>query len=129
MEQKFNTVYQRLYLAPTDLFEIHINNDGRWPAVLKRIKWGFCDRKNIPPAPEYTEDVSFLDTIRPGVRSHKTKVIQIPLAIPEPAIFVRFEFFDVFLQKDRTAGFIVEMMPGKVDPMPVPAPEGYTNAT
>jgi hypothetical protein len=119
-------------LVLTNEFEIHINNHGRGPAALRRIRWGFCttDRSKMPPEPPYDAgNISFEDSIAPGAQSKLTKIVKIPNPTTMQAIVVRFDYYDVFLQQDDWAGFILEIIPGERLPIPIEAPEGYTRQT
>jgi len=113
-------------------FEIHINNHGRGPALLRRIRWGFCttDRSKMPPQPMYDAgNISFEDSIAPGAQGKLTKIVDLPKEAVGQAIVVRFDYYDVFLQQDDWAGFVLEIVPNQRLPIPVEAPEGYVRQT
>jgi hypothetical protein len=114
-------------------FKVHINNHGRTPADLKWIHYGFCSARNPPFTPDYTHCVSWVDSIGPGLRSHLTARIALPLTPADLAsqgwaFFARFVYRDIF-KGECTAGFIVEIFPGDRLPVPVEASPGYTLRT
>jgi hypothetical protein len=116
----------------TQQYEIHIHNMGRWPAILRRIRWGFCsDQKSeMPAVPEYNGgDMPFTDSVPPGRQSQLTKVVDIPFDRAPQAVVVRFDYFDVFLQKEDWAGFVQRITPNEAHTIPIDAPDGYIRHT
>jgi len=111
----------------TDKFEIHISNQGRTAAHLQRIRYGFCDPSEIllNAIPVYSKDEHFRDLIGPGAQ-RLTAVITLPDRNKSWAIFVRFEYYDVSQNQDAWAGFVVKLEDGEEFPVPLEAPEAYT---
>lgn len=115
-------------VVPTNSFQIHINNLGRGPAMLRRIRWGFCsaDKDKMPPQPDYNAgDISFVDSVAPGAQGQLTKVIEITNPTIVQALIVRFDYYDIFLQKDDWVSFIHQITPREQLPVPIEAPDGY----
>jgi hypothetical protein len=111
----------------TDKFEVHTSNQGRTAAHLQRIRYGFCSpgeilRNVVPP---YSRDEHFRDLIGPGSQ-RLTAVITLPDKNKSWAIFVRFEYYDVSQNQDAWAGFVVKLEEGEEFPVPLEAPEAYT---
>ena len=78
----------------------------------------------MPPSPIYSDDVQFL--VPPGAQSKLVNVVDIPNPGVEQVIAVRFEYFDVFLEREDRAGFVV---PSQQLTVPTEAPEGYIRHT
>jgi hypothetical protein len=112
-------------------FWIHINNHGRSPAELHEISYGFgpVERDKMPEVPPYQVTVPFFDSIAPGAQGKPTARITIPTSEEPQALFVRFHYLDTFLNRNCSAGFIIEIKRGEEFPVPIAAPPKYTERT
>jgi hypothetical protein len=110
-------------------FRITVHNHGGTAARLRWIWYGYIYFDPADePIPPYSERVSWVDSIGPGMSHHRVAAIPIPHPKAEQTIFVRFVYDDIYFG-ECTAGFIMRTIPGNPDPEPIAAPEAYTART
>jgi hypothetical protein len=79
-------------------FRLDVNNYGQTPGELFEYGIGFCkfsEVKNLSQTPVYKWHF-FRDIIQPGVGSRPTRFIEIPKEYPDPVIYGRFGYRDVW---------------------------------
>jgi len=84
-----------------------VNNYGKTPGLLTEFAVGFCPRTNIPDRPKYTIREKFHDWIPPVPELVRpVRSIDLP-SFPDPLIFGRLWFEDVWGMKHSTGFMLV----------------------
>jgi hypothetical protein len=81
----------------TNKFQFHVNNYGKTPGTVFRIRCGFCEEGLIPNStPTYKYDVYRYSPIDPDRRSLPLAVFPIPPELKSPAVFGRVSYKTIF---------------------------------
>jgi hypothetical protein len=81
----------------TNKFQFHVNNYGKTPGTVFRIRCGFCDEGLIPNStPIYKHDVYRHSPIDPGRRSLPIAVFPVPPELKSPVVFGRVSYKTIF---------------------------------
>jgi hypothetical protein len=81
----------------TNKFQFHVNNYGKTPGTVFRIRCGFCEEGLIPKStPTYKYDVYRHSPIDPDRRSLPLAVFPIPPELKGPAVFGRVSYKTIF---------------------------------
>jgi hypothetical protein len=107
-------------------FQVTVNNYGVTPAHVTDVDIGFCNATNIPPVPQYTENVLIGGVIPPGKEGAHTAARFTRGQIEGDVIFGRFQYTDIFRAGVRRTGFILRITADN-DVVPIVAPSAYTD--
>jgi hypothetical protein len=89
-----------------NILVLTVNNYGKTPGLLTEFAVGFCHRTSIPATPTYSIQEQFHDWIPPIAEMiRQVRSVGLP-PFPEPLIFGRFWFRDVWDVK-HSIGFIL----------------------
>jgi hypothetical protein len=81
----------------TNNFQFHVNNYGKTPGIVFRIRCGFCEEGVIPNStPIYEHDVYRHSPIDPGRRSLPLAVFPVPPELKSPVVFGRVSYKTIF---------------------------------
>jgi len=110
---------------PGTLFRFDINNFGKTAGNIIEIRWGFFSANAIPAfVPAFQELHFYYDWIKPDLWRPGIHLVAVPGNIPNPVIFGRFYYRDVF-NKSHSSGFILQIHPNGAS-TPIRAPAAYT---
>lgn len=117
-------------LILTGNFEVHVNNQGKTAGEIREIALEFCNADSVPLEPIYNKHDyvrrPHRDWYGPSTQSRRMFAVPIPKDIPNPVIYGRFYYRDIFSDKIHSCGFIqsIDMKTGDSQPI-LPPSRGY----